>query len=257
MADTKDKALQSVHLHYDKGELIMKEGDYGISIYKILEGHVRIFKDSGDGEIPLATLGPGEVFGEMTFLTKLLESRSASVRAVHDVVLEVWHPSKLSKEYDQMPLILKYIINQTLNRLTRMNKVFSQLTKKTKDGKKKEPPKEHGASQRRYYRKEFDKTCIYRPVGASANIRLRGRITDISLGGAGMDISAKNVLNFTHNPGDAFEISTTLPSGQKLDLVAKIKSVKKNSTVGHLLVGLEFFKLSGDSTKKLGFFMMR
>ena len=65
-----------VHLQYDKNELIIKEGDYGISIYKILKGTVKVFKKSGGTEIPLAKLGPGEIFGEMTFLNHLLEARS-------------------------------------------------------------------------------------------------------------------------------------------------------------------------------------
>jgi hypothetical protein len=33
----KKKIPPVVHLSYSKGDLIIKEGDYGISIYKILE----------------------------------------------------------------------------------------------------------------------------------------------------------------------------------------------------------------------------
>ena len=116
MTGAKKKDFPIIRLHYKKGELIMKEGDYGISIYKVIKGHVRVFKDHGDMEITLATLGPGEVFGEMAFLNKMVETRSASVRAVDSVELEVWHPSRLTKEYEQMSPILKYIVNQTLNR---------------------------------------------------------------------------------------------------------------------------------------------
>jgi CRP-like cAMP-binding protein len=59
-----------VRLKYKRGELIIKEGDYGISIYKIIKGKVRIFNESGGSEVPLATLGRGEIIGEMTFLNK-------------------------------------------------------------------------------------------------------------------------------------------------------------------------------------------
>jgi len=31
-------------LTFEKGELIIKQGDYGISIYKILSGKVKIFR---------------------------------------------------------------------------------------------------------------------------------------------------------------------------------------------------------------------
>ena len=256
MAGMKDKTPPLVRLGFDKGELIMKEGDYGLSIYKILKGHVRVFKKKDDTEIPLATLGAGEIFGEMTFLTKLMEARSASVLAVDQVELEVWHPARLSKEYDQMPSILKYIISQTLDRLTRMNKIISNLSDKKNKLKEKKAPKEHGASQRKYFRKDFNKTCIYRPKGSSGKVRLNGRVTDISVGGASINISAKNALNFTHDKGDNIEIETILPSGQKIYLSGKIMTIKKDKVPGRMNIGLKFGELTGDASKKLGFYLM-
>ena len=117
-----------VHLSYSKGELIIKEGDYGISIYKILNGNVRIFKKIGQHKITLATLGRGEVFGEMTFFNFLLEPRSASVEAADDVVLEVWHPALLAEEYKRISPMLRYVLKQTLSRLLKLNKVVSDLS---------------------------------------------------------------------------------------------------------------------------------
>ena len=88
-----------VNLKYKKGELVIKEGDYGISVYKIVKGAVQTFTHSGDKEVPLALLAPGEVIGEMAFLSKHAEPRSASARAIQDSELEVWHSDLLSKEY--------------------------------------------------------------------------------------------------------------------------------------------------------------
>ena len=119
-----------VRLSYSKGELIIKEGDYGISIYKILKGNVRIFKKLGEHKITLATLGRGEVFGEMTFFNFLLEPRSASVEAMDDVVLEVWHSALLADEYKRISPMLRYVLKQTLSRLLKLNKVVSDLSAK-------------------------------------------------------------------------------------------------------------------------------
>ena len=256
MTNTQDKTPPVVNLHYDKGELIMKEGDYGISIYKTLKGHVRVLKRTGEKEIPLATLGPGEIFGEMTFLNRLLETRSASVRAVDDVELEVWHPARLSKEYNKMPPMLKYVINQTLNRINRMNKVVSQLEKKREE-KEKGPVKDPWASRRKFYRKELDIKCIYRPVGWSDKAGSPCHMTDLSLGGVGMDVRARNIHNFTHDPDDKFAIGTTLPSGKDLNFEAKVRSVnKKSQKSDNLHIGLEFTDLTTDAAKTLGFFLM-
>jgi len=119
-----------VYLSYAKGELIIKGGDYGISIYKILEGNVRIFRAQGQRKITLATLGRGEVFGEMTFFNFLLEPRSASVEAIDDVQVEVWHPALLADEYKKISPMLRYVVKQTLNRLLRLNKLVGDLATK-------------------------------------------------------------------------------------------------------------------------------
>jgi CRP/FNR family cyclic AMP-dependent transcriptional regulator len=116
-----------VYLGYAKGELIIKEGDYGISIYKILEGNVRIFREEGQRKITLATLGRGEVFGEMSFFNFLLEPRSASVEAIDDVQVEVWHPALLADEYKKISPMLRYVVKHTLNRLLKLNKLVGDL----------------------------------------------------------------------------------------------------------------------------------
>lgn len=126
MTDEK-KIPPIVYLSYAKGELIIKEGDYGISIYKILEGSVRIFRQEGQRKITLATLGRGEVFGEMTFFNFLLEPRSASVEAIDDVQVEVWHPAMLADEYKKIPPALRYVVRHTLNRLLELNKLVGVL----------------------------------------------------------------------------------------------------------------------------------
>ena len=256
MPDAMEKIPPLVHLHYNKGELIMKEGDYGISIYKVLKGTVRVLKESGDKEVPLATLGAGEIFGEMTFLNKLLESRSASVRAVDDVELEAWHPARLTREYKKMPSVLKYVINQTMVRLNRMNTVVTQLTEKKRKEKETSPPKDEWADKRKYYRKDVELTCTYRPTSWSKKATSVCHVTDLSLGGVGMEVSSNNALNFDHNPDDEFEIGTRLPSGKELRFSAKVRSLGKSEKRGQLHVGLEFTDMKGETAKSLGFFLM-
>jgi len=66
---------------YEAGELIIKEGDEAVGFFILSSGKVRVVKDLGaDKEQTLATLTPGEFFGE----TALLDGypRTASVQAV-------------------------------------------------------------------------------------------------------------------------------------------------------------------------------
>ncbi len=252
----KKKTPPVVYLSYSKGELIIKEGDYGISIYKIYKGHVRIFKKSNNTIIPLATLGRGEVFGEMTFFNFLLEPRSASVEAIDDVELEVWHPVRLAEEYKNMPAILRYITQQTLNRLLRMNRVINELTAKKRRSEEKRLAEEKKSNKRRYFRKNFEQECIYRSVTHSSEVTLHGVIKDISPMGVGIEVNARNAMNVSHNPGNQLKISFRLPSGSSINEVVIIRSVKKSKVPSYLFLGLEFKDISKDALKQIGFFMM-
>jgi len=244
-----------VHLRYRKGDLIMKEGDYGISIYKIKKGHVRVSQQQGKMEVSLATLGPGEIFGEFVFLNKSVETRSASVRAIDDVELEVMHPTALSREYEQMSPILRFITNQTLNRLVRINKLYAQLLQKIEKAKKM-GHKDSEESKRKYYRKPMNQTCVYWPAGGASKVRLQGRLTDISVGGAAMEVSSRNAVSIRHDEGTKFMIHTTLPSGREIELVGKVRSLDMNQVPGRIQIGIQFTGLTGEATKTLGFFMM-
>ncbi len=49
---------------FEPGTVIFKEGDRGKLMFAVLEGEVNISK----GSVLLATIGPGEVFGEMALV---------------------------------------------------------------------------------------------------------------------------------------------------------------------------------------------
>ncbi len=253
----KAKIPPIVRLKYKNGELIIKQGDYGISIYKVVSGKVLIFSESVDREIPLAILNRGEIFGEMTFLDRGAEARTASVKALEDAELEIWHPDRLSSEYAQMPPAIKYIVRQILGRIIRMNKLLATLTAK-KEKQKKTPAKKADptASQRRYYRKKVDIDCNYRPVGSSPTKPvLQGKVKDISMGGLGMEVRAKNELDSSHEKGDKFHINMVLPNGRQFTVTAKVLGTKKNPTHGTLFMGMEFSHVSEGDGRTIGFFL--
>ena len=255
MGVNQSKIPPKVHLKFKKGELIIKQGDYGVSIYKIVEGTVRIFNEFGDKKFSLATLGRGEVFGEMTFLNKGTEPRSACARALEDTELEVWHPSALSKEYDRMPHVVKYIANQVIRRLMRMNQLVAQFSAKKEHMPDKGPQEDPEISKRVYFRKDVNQECVYRPLDAPPKVRLRGKVKDISLNGVGIEIRSTNTLKFSHEVGNQFIINMVLPTGKRLALKAKIVSVRRDRALGRLTLGMQFVEIEGENTKTLGFFM--
>ncbi|MGH2382796.1 MAG: Crp/Fnr family transcriptional regulator, partial [Candidatus Limnocylindria bacterium] len=61
-------------------ECLIEEGTDGDAFFVIVDGELEVTKRSGDGELPLARLGPGGIVGEMAVIEG--RPRNASVTAV-------------------------------------------------------------------------------------------------------------------------------------------------------------------------------
>lgn len=251
--DEKNTLPPILELLFGKGDLIVKQGDYGISIYRIKTGKVGIYLETGEKELCLAILRPGEIIGEMTFLNQNIEPRFASARALEETRVEVWHPDRLAKEYQGMSPVIKYICDQVLRRLARMNKVIGKLNT---GGKKPSPESELSISQRLFYRKDVDISCEYRSLDTRKPVWLKGSIRNLSLNGAGLQVIARNNLNFPHDPGKVFRVRATLPNGREVEMDARIVTSKKATMTGRLDIGLALLDLTEETRKILGFFLM-
>ena len=73
--------------HYQAGEVIYHQGNRARNFYTILNGQVEVVRDKEGQETPVATLGPGEYFGEMSLLSGV--RHSATVRTLTSVDLLV------------------------------------------------------------------------------------------------------------------------------------------------------------------------
>ena len=115
------------------GEMIIREGDYGRSVYIILDGRVKVFTtDDGGNELPLATLGVGQFFGEMSLVSG--KPRSSSVVALELSVLVELSYASMANVIDQN-LAVKEVLEEyhearkqdTLDKLAKMGLTKSEL----------------------------------------------------------------------------------------------------------------------------------
>jgi len=238
--------------------LIVKEGDYGISIYQVVEGKVEVYVKSDGKEMSISTLGPGEIIGEMIFLTGHKNRRSASVRAVEKSVMEAWHPSRISAEYEAMPFIVKYITNQTVSHLTRLDKMISDFSKKraVKEAKKTVKKPVSKAASKRAARKEILMDCRYRPVDSPETVRMWGRVINISKGGVRLDVRKMNALSYPHDEGTEFASVIYLPNKKKIEVRMKVTNSKILKDKKTLSMGARFVNLSRSAETNLGFFLL-
>lgn len=242
-----------VRLKYKKGELVIKEGDYGVSVYKIIKGEVQIFIGSGDKETTLARLGPGEIIGEMAFFNRQIEARTHSARATKDSELEIWHPDFLLTQYNEMSSIIRLITEEAVSRLFRINTLITQMTARSEEEK---APDKQTLSRRGHYRKEVELPCTYRPIDSSPRLRLNGIVKNISLTGINMEVKGKTMANFPHDPGEEFYIDLRLPNGKDIHVTSRLLSFRKPSFAGMLSMGMVFTDMKEGTRKELGFFLM-
>lgn len=65
---------------YANGEIIVRQGDPGDCMFAIQKGNVEVLKSGKQGDVPVAILKEGDIFGEMALFDR--EVRSATVRAL-------------------------------------------------------------------------------------------------------------------------------------------------------------------------------
>lgn len=73
--------------HFKREEYLFREGEEGDHLYIVLEGQVRISKDTAAGEEALAILDRGDYFGEMALIDRQPRSADAKAHSEEAVVL--------------------------------------------------------------------------------------------------------------------------------------------------------------------------
>jgi CRP-like cAMP-binding protein/predicted GNAT family N-acyltransferase len=90
------------------GDIIIRPGDVGDEMFVVLEGAVEVWGGNDQHPVSLAMLGPGQVFGEIAFVSRV--PRTAKVVAVNDVKLLVLTQNFLRKALKTMPQIVAPVL---------------------------------------------------------------------------------------------------------------------------------------------------
>lgn len=115
-------AAGSRRVRFGPGEIVVREGDAGDSLFLLLAGRVAVLKRCDDGsDTEVSTLGAGEVFGEMTLL--LDAPRSATVRASSECDLLQVNRTCFSELLNRNPHLLERLAAQVEERLAELQAI--------------------------------------------------------------------------------------------------------------------------------------
>ena len=111
---------------YASGERLMKQGDKADSLFVILTGKVNVVREHPDLATPvhLATLGPGDVVGEMGLLDG--DPRSATVAAADATIVMEVPQNALSLIVAEHPDVYGALVKVLSKRLRATNELVAQ-----------------------------------------------------------------------------------------------------------------------------------
>ena len=116
---------------HPSGEVVIEEGTPGTSAFIILSGTAEVFKQSGGAELVLATLGVGQVFGEMGLIED--RPRSASVRARSDLKVRVIDRDQFNRLLPSKPAVLIPIMKSLFERLRQASDMLAERAVQEKE----------------------------------------------------------------------------------------------------------------------------
>ena len=112
------------------GTRVFHEGDYSDACYIVRTGSFRVTREHSDGRaITLATLGPGEVFGELAMLDG--DARSATAEALEDSELLALPATEVRALLARHPEISVKLVGALVRRLRAANERISRQSFQT------------------------------------------------------------------------------------------------------------------------------
>ncbi len=115
---------------FPAGTRVFHEGDHSDACYIVRDGSFRVTREHSDGRaITLATLGPGDIFGELAMLDG--EVRSASVEALSDGELLALPAGEVRALLARHPEITVKLVAALVRRLRTANERISRQSFQT------------------------------------------------------------------------------------------------------------------------------
>lgn len=108
--------------NYPDKAVIIEENTKGDWVYLVIEGQVKVKKNTPKGMITVDTLREGAIFGEMSLFDKTRGIRTATVVADGPAKVGVLDKESLDREFESLSSQLKGLIKTLVSRLENTTK---------------------------------------------------------------------------------------------------------------------------------------
>lgn len=112
---------------FGAGEVIVREGEHGETAYILRSGRVEVTKSRANKPVHLATLGPGEIFGEMSMIDE--KPRSATVTTLEPTEVTEIHHDEFFASLQTQPQIAGRLLSGLFERLREANRIVLEHAK--------------------------------------------------------------------------------------------------------------------------------
>jgi flavin-dependent dehydrogenase len=125
--DSKEESMgkSAMGKEYRAGEVIVRRGEVGDSMYIIQSGQAEVLQSKDGKEVRLALLGEKDVFGEMAIFQK--ETRSATVRALTNVRAVTMDKRIFLRRVHEDPSFVFKILQKMSERINNLNTELSRI----------------------------------------------------------------------------------------------------------------------------------
>lgn len=110
---------------FNTGEIIVREGEIGEFAFTIVSGRVEVFKEVESRQKVLATLGEGDIVGEISIIAR--QPRTATVRALEPTIIRIMQRQSVDKELEKLSPWVGAMITALSERFIGLNEKVASL----------------------------------------------------------------------------------------------------------------------------------
>ena len=110
---------------YADGGIIVRQGESGDCMFAIQKGRLEVIRSGRDGEVRVAVLEEGEIFGEMAIFER--EVRSATVRALGEARVLTVDKKTFLRRVQEDPSLAFNLVQMMSRRIRRLSGEIAEL----------------------------------------------------------------------------------------------------------------------------------